>query len=235
MNRLIIVLIFIIPFTANSAHFQSKNRDKDPSCPSWNIKRFSTINNWFAIGVHESTTDGNFNYEVPISRKGVDVIWCAMYWTRNIKKDGCAQHIDYDTRPFKRYAGVASLGRSYVEFYDLEDQYTQYLAYSFETALREGVSGMNVGLALEYLSRFYFQEMTNLFPKEDFKITGGVEYKDSSNTRVLGELDIIVYNRRSCNVVALGESKAASKNSLARALKKARQQLNRFKNFIHNK
>ena len=83
------------------------------------------------------------------------------------EKNGCEEHIDFNDRPFKRYAGEASLGSTFMSFEDLEDQYSQYLAYSFETAMQEGVNGgMNVGLVLEYLSRLYLQEMTAVFQRK---------------------------------------------------------------------
>jgi hypothetical protein len=233
MNKLIAIVLLSLSFNASALYYKSKNADRDSHCPSWSDERFFSIEDYMTVSVHEATVYSGFDEEVPISRKGVDVVWCAMYWTRGERKNGCEEHIDFDDRPFKRYAGEASLGHTFINFYDLEDQYSQYLSYSFETAMQEGVNGgMNVGLVLEYLSRYYLQEMTGRYPKEIYKITGGVEYKKSNGSRTLGELDIIIYEKESCDVVIVGESKAASRHNLNKALSKARSQLSRFRNAL---
>lgn len=234
MLRLVILLV-VISLNSFAIHFKSKNKDHDPNCPSWTPSRFEHIQDYMTVSVHKATEHSGFDEEVPISREGVDVVWCAMYWTRGERKAGCEEHIDFDDRPFKRYAGDASLGQTFIHFYDLEEQYSKYLAYSFETALREGATGgLNVGLVLEYLTRFYLQEMTNRYPKEDYKITGGVEYTENAGSRVIGELDIIIYEKKSCDVIIVGESKAASRSNLSKALAKARSQLNRFENTLNH-
>lgn len=65
------------------------------------------------------------------------------------------------------------------------------------------------------------------FPENTYFITGGIEYKHSGHN-TLGELDIYVGRRDNCEAVAVGESKLGKKS----ILKKAKEQLHRFEEFL---
>lgn len=58
-----------------------------------------------------------------------------------------------------------------------------------------------------------------------FFVTGGVSY---GKDKVVGELDILVYERLTCSVILVGEAK------LGKGVSQARDQLARFRNFINN-
>ncbi|MCK5884163.1 MAG: hypothetical protein KAG61_10770 [Bacteriovoracaceae bacterium] len=235
MKSLILSLTLLLSLNALSAlHFQSNQNHLDPNCPSWNEDRFSRVESWFTVGVINSIKVG-YNYEVPITRKQVDAIWCAAVPAHVVNSKLCKGIVDLTTdRPFAKYAGKRpNQAALFPQFDDLEQQLTAYLDYSVKSLKREQISHPNIGIVLEMLSRYYLQELTSEYPKELYVITGGIEYKKNPKTNVIGELDIVVYDRYSCQVVAIGESKASSVKSNSRSLRKAKAQLRRFQDNLN--
>lgn len=231
MKSLILSLTLLLSLNALGAlHFKSNHNNFDPNCPSWTQDRFSHIEDWFTVGVNKSVSVG-YRYEVPITRKQVDAVWCAAVPERGISNKVCKGLVDLTTdRPFAKYAGkIPNRATSFPQFNDLEEQLQTYLDFTVASIEKDNISHPNVGVILELLSRYYLQEMTSQYPKDLYVITGGVEYKKNPKQNVIGELDIIVYDRYSCQVVAIGESKASSDNANRKSLKKAKKQLKRFR------
>lgn len=225
-------------FTYSALLFDTKNQLKDPKCPTWDASRFKNVKGWFTVGVAGTQKHG-YDFEIPISRHGVTAIWCALgdfHTSGNGKR--CQSSIDLETkkRPFMRYRKDQALNLPGFVFENLEEQYVIYANYAYDMAFREGISHLNVGLVLEYLSRLYLQDITKRFPRPYYGITGGVSYSEvypnGSISNTIGELDIIVYERKTCQVVAIGESKATSKKSRDYSLQKARAQLKRIKDTL---
>ncbi len=234
MKSLLLSLILLLSFNAFGAlYFQSTHNNFDPNCPSWTEDRFSRIDDWFTVGVEKSVSIG-YRYEVPITREQVDAVWCAAVPERGQSNKVCRGIVELGTdRPFIKYAGkLPNRATSFPQFDDLEEQLQTYLDYARGQLEQEQIHHPNVGVILELLSRYYLQEMTSQYPKDLYRITGGVEYKKNPKQNVIGELDIIVYDRYSCQVVAVGESKASSKSANKKSLAKAKKQLHRFRSAL---
>lgn len=234
MKRMVLLLTLFITFNTFAAYFTSTNNNTDKNCPTWEVSRFKDIELYFTAGVSGAMKYG-YTYEVPIKRGEVNAVWCAIDPERGAKNKVCNGIVDLtSSRPFWKYAGkVPNRVSQFPYFTDLEEQLNTYKDYIEKTIKAEKMSHSNVGAVLEILSRFYLQEMSDTYPKDSYRIVSGVEYRNKKGQNTIGELDIIVYNRHSCEVVALGESKASSVKSQKKSLSKAKKQLARFRNFIN--
>jgi len=234
MKRLSILFILLLSFSSVAEHYEQLTNYQDEDCPTWTSRRFNHIERWITVGV-DGAKDKGYTYEFPITRKGVDVIWCALEQERGIENTSCRGLISfYIDRPFRVYAGTKPMGnhKHLIRFKSLEDQYNHYLNYVKETVKKENMKKVNVGGVLEILSRYYFQHLTNTYPVGEYTISSGVAYHEQKGERTIGELDIIVFEKASCDVIAVGESKASSRGNLRKSLKKAKNQLKRFRNFL---
>lgn len=81
----------------------------------------------------------------------------------------------------------------------------------------------NEGEILELLALVDLQEE---YDPEEYFFTGGVQYRNQYG-RVVGELDVLVGERDTCNFVVVGEAKLGTGS-----LRKAKEQLRRFANFL---
>ncbi len=230
------VIFLFISLSTLAASFKQINNFRDPNCPNWTIERFDELDETFYFGVMDAKKYG-YTYGFPISRTAVDAVWCALEKERGYSNKACNNSgvsLDSD-RPFKSYAGKAPFESEIdVSYYDQETQLNAYLKYVRRVSKAEKIKRPNVGAVLELLSRLYLQELSDIYPKSSYKIASGVEYKKSANSRTIGELDIIVYNQFTCQVIALGESKASSSRNQRRSLRKAKEQIGRFLNFLHS-
>jgi len=227
----IALFLLLISHSAISAHFIDLNNYKDPDCQYWNLSRFKQVEQWFTVGVKGASKKG-FSYEVPISREGVDVLWCSVQPDRGKSNSTCLGKIDfYHKKPFHQYSGKPAQF-SKLGFKDLEQQYEIYKKYILKILKSENIDHPNVGAILEILARYYFQDMTSIFPSEIYSIYGGVSYRWKKSGNTLGELDVIVFEKSTCDVIAIGEAKASSPGNLSGSLKKAKGQLQRFKDFL---
>lgn len=228
---LIVSFVFSLSAFSYSANFTVLSGKYDPHCPNWNLERFSEIEDYITVGVFGAESYG-YDIAIPISRTGVDVIWCAVQPHRGQENKACENALlFFDARPFRQYAGKPVVGNSLVKFKDLEDQYDHYFAYVEKVMSEDKVKRPNVGAILEFISRYFLQEMTGLYPLSRYTITGGVSYNYAGQT-TKGELDIIVYDKESCKVEVIGEAKASSPNYQRNSLRKALSQLSRFEDFL---
>lgn len=78
----------------------------------------------------------------------------------------------------------------------------------------------------DVLEALAIAEKEESYPPPMFFVTGGVSYGEDP-ARVMGELDIIVFERATCSVVLVGEAK------LGKGVSEARKQLARFRNFVN--
>ena len=210
-------------------HFTPLTSYKDKNCPTWSDKRFESVKDWEIFGVAESDKAG-FDTALPITREGVAEIFTVI--SRRLgsvtSEDQIKTFVDR-SKPFKQYDNQSPIGNSWrINFVDVEDQYTQYMVYVFSIIIRDSIHKDDEGLVLELITRFYLQKLTTEFPEERYAITGDVEYRTASNERAMGELDLIVYDRNTCEVVMVGESKATVPKLYKTRLAKARDQLGRF-------
>jgi len=230
-SQLLLTILVLISFTARSAYFENLNGHIDNNCPEWNLARFQNTNDWFTVGVDGSKANG-FDYEVAISRDGVDDVWCALVPDRGIENENCHRVNLFTQRPFEKMHSLPAVNDG-LHFNDLEMQYDFYLKNIAEITSDEAIDNLQVGSILEILSRHHLGRVVNKYPADKYTITSGVAYFASVNTRTIGELDIIVYDKETCQVVGIGEAKASSTNSRELSLKKAHIQLKRFRDFLN--
>lgn len=236
MKSLVVLIQLLVTTAFAGSHFEQINRYVDKDCPTWSIERFSNIQKFIYFGVQDAKKYG-YTYGFPISRTGVDDVWCVLERDRGMFNKSCSKNLfQIEGRPFAHLAGKAPFESEIdVSYYDREEQMNAYLNYVRKVAQREHIKRPNVGAVLEILSRLYLQKLTNIYPAKDFAVGSGVEYADGKNRRTIGELDIIVYDRVTCKVVALGESKASSTRNQRKSLSKAKKQIQRFRNFLSRK
>lgn len=88
-----------------------------------------------------------------------------------------------------------------------------------------GFDFVNEGEVLEALS---ILDLEQKYPADKYFATGGIMYYARKGQSTTGELDLVVYDRASCKAVLVGEAK------LSRSTSKAREQLARFRGFLHD-
>ncbi|MCY4644835.1 MAG: hypothetical protein OXB88_09480 [Bacteriovoracales bacterium] len=227
-------LTILLPTTAYGAYFTKEAPEWDENCPFWHIDRFRNVSSYFTLGVKGATHFG-FDYEAPIRRKEVDILHCALDFETYTRSDFCRDHVQFGgDRPFLGYDDFEADETLRDRYAHLEEQLGAYYFFILEWLEMERPYDFNVGAVLEYLSRLYLQELEKVFPFPDYFITGGVFYYDYQGGKRLGELDVIVYDPNSCDVVAIAETKVAAKGSMDRALKKAWAQLARIRGFLEH-
>jgi len=86
----------------------------------------------------------------------------------------------------------------------------------------------NFGYTLEEIIKFKLEKR---FPKTVYEITGGLELSDAKGYAI-GEIDILVLNKKTKKVVLIGEAKVWK--DLKKALIKARHQLQKLRDAITN-
>jgi hypothetical protein len=211
-------------------HFTPLTLYKDKNCSHWSDRRFDAVRGWETFGVAGSDKAG-FDTALPITREGVSEIFTVISKRLgSVTSENQLKSFIDNSKPFKQYDNQSPIGNTWrINFQDAEDQYTQYMVYSFSIIIRDHITKVDEGLILELITRFYLQRLTSEFPEERYAITGGVEYRTSPHERAIGELDIIVYDRNTCEVVMVGESKATVPKLYKTRLAKAKDQLGRFR------
>ena len=109
---------------------------------------------------------------------------------------------------------------------DLDVPKMQNLLASLEQAREE--FGFSYQVEGELLEALALMDLKRFYDPDEFFFTGGIAYSRGSGS-YLGELDIIVARKRDCMVVVVGESKLGWQR-----LAKAKEQLQRFSNFLQN-
>lgn len=80
----------------------------------------------------------------------------------------------------------------------------------------------------DILELLAIHDMYNEFPENEYYITGGVAYHEAHSPQTIGELDLFVGRRDSCDAVLVGETKLGTR----KMLNKAKDQLDRFESFL---
>ncbi len=93
----------------------------------------------------------------------------------------------------------------------------------------QGFDFVSEGEILEILA---IHDLYQDFPENQYYVTGGVTYHHEDSPMTIGEIDLFVGSRDSCEAVVVGEAKLGT----GKMLNKAKQQLDRFENFLvdHN-
>ena len=134
-------------------------------------------------------------------------------------------------RMFLKSLGVSAL--MLVGFYSQNSFAMSDQAKDDFEALRKTPTNYEVfGTICEEVARLRFAEQ---YPEANFKILSGIEYTDKE--RVLGELDVVIFNQSDDEVILVAEVKCW--NDFGKALNKAHEQISRFetalaKNRVHD-
>lgn len=86
--------------------------------------------------------------------------------------------------------------------------------------------GFDFGNEGEILEILALIDLQGEYDPEEYFFTGGLQYLNEHG-RVVGELDVLVGERETCDFVVVGEAKLGSGS-----LRKAKEQLRRFANFL---
>jgi len=100
------------------------------------------------------------------------------------------------------------------------------LDHYFEILKDRDVNYKVIGFVLEELARV---QIRSLFSPDKYIVLGGLQYEEAGG-RTAGELDIMVQDRRNGRIVLVAEVKLSG--DLARAGRKASEQLNRFRDYL---
>jgi hypothetical protein len=89
--------------------------------------------------------------------------------------------------------------------------------------------GATLGMVCEQLAKWKFSEM---YPEPKFDVETGIEYRDTTG-RTVGELDLVIFDRRTGNVKLVGETKCKNEHRRKEAKKLASRQLHRLRTFLN--
>lgn len=155
---------------------------------------------YFTYGAKGATNHG-FTYEIPIKRKTARLLWMAF---RNDQEEFRIYSVKIDSNPLTQH------------FIDLITDLKDPMEFEFGSE----------GEILEILA---LKDLEKYYSKNTYFFTGGFTYKKRNGKQIIGELDLIVGEKKSCKIVAVGESKLG-----IGALSKAKKQLKRFRKHINN-
>ncbi len=172
-------------------------------CKDPSFKFFQLPSETFFVGRSGGISMG-FTFEYPISRGDASILWRYFKaYTMGEENSHLLEKIQND-RELKRDYEI--LMRNFEE---------QDFDFQSEGEILEA-------LAIEFL----YQE----FPENLYYITGGVQYHESYSPQTIGEIDLWVGRRDTCETVAIGEAKLGTRKTL----NKAKEQLRRFESFLIN-
>jgi hypothetical protein len=101
------------------------------------------------------------------------------------------------------------------------------LGEDFRDLKDSGVDYEVIGAVCEQVAKLRYQEE---FASNKYEVITGIEYSDGSRT--IGELDVVVFEKASQKVVRVSEVKCWK--STDGAIRKAREQRQRFQNFLRS-
>ena len=155
---------------------------------------------YFTFGIRGALKKG-FTHEYPIEREDARFLW-------NVFLKGQEQ----DRNVQRKISENPELQRDFSHL----DENRDPMDFNFHAE----------GEVLELLAIVDLYDRINSEDNEYF-ITGGIEYSDSNDGRTIGELDLLIGYRETCEIIAVGESKLGLRN-----LRKAKEQLARFRHFL---
>lgn len=217
LSILIISFLFIQDSWAgrNGPVFRAKTNDLtvNDDCEVYKPRFFKQEQiRYFTVGLRGR----GFQEEVDITRDEARTLWWALSPnSMDAKRSKALKVINRDT--------------DMIHFYDL----------LLEGRQERGAKYHSEGEVLEILSYEYlpgskkFQQMLAThfgsaeYTEADYFITGGVTYYTKSG-RVIGELDVVVGDSKTCTIFGIGEAK------LGKGKSKARRQLERIKDFLRS-
>lgn len=200
---LLLNFLFSFYFVFASPYF-SPNRDDltvPEHCREMKMSFYQLPVEKMFIGRQGASAMG-FSMEYPLARKNATVLW---KYFRSLTQG-------------KENQDILAFIKSHDELKrDYEIILRNYLDQDFEFS--------SEGDILEILA---IQKLYEEFPSNHYYITGGMEYHEAQSTKTIGELDVFVGLKDTCEAVLVGEVKLGRGSMLH----KARQQLQRFSHFL---
>lgn len=168
------------------------------NCKPFKVSQFSDRNIDYFIGGINSTNGADTR--IDLDREDARTLWNSLNESKSASFRAEARgKLDHDRQLVGYYNSLNSMK-------DL---------YGFDFVVE--------GEVLEALSLLDLEEK---YPKDKYFATGGIMYFEKKGGNVTGELDLVVYERSSCEVVSIGEAK------LSKSTSKAREQISRFRRFL---
>lgn len=97
----------------------------------------------------------------------------------------------------------------------------------FEILKDSGINYVQVGTICEEVAKLRLEK---IYPADEYEVVTGISYFQGSRT--VGELDVIVFRNSDQEAVVVAEVKCWKR--LSAGLKKAKNQMNRFKEFVRS-
>lgn len=89
------------------------------------------------------------------------------------------------------------------------------------------IMGLDFGSEGQVLELLGLVSLKDEYPDNQYFQTGGLEYHESASSETMGELDLLVGERATCQIVVIGEAKLG-----VHAIDKATEQLKRIHDFL---
>lgn len=200
-------VLTLVSFSFANPYFTNLRDDQSlpEKCKEPSLSFFQLPSETFYVGRSGALSMG-FTFEYPVSRSNATVLW---HYFRDFVNGSDNSSL------LKKINNDPELKRDFDII--MRNMVEQDFDFKSEGEVLEA-------LAIELL----YQE----FPENMYYITGGVQYHESYSSKTIGELDIWVGRRDTCEAVAIGEVKLGTR----KMLHKAHEQLQRFENFLidHN-
>jgi hypothetical protein len=175
------------------------DRTVPKKCREVSVSRFSSQLQTITVGISGAMAEG-FSQEYPLQRQDARYLW------------GLIKNESPEDHQHRRVEQHPNLARDY-EILRVQGAERGF-AYESEGEVLEV-------LALEYL--------VNLYGEDRVFATGSVAYHHLGEDRYIGELDLLVGDRSTCEIFVVGEAKLG-----IGMLSKALQQIDRFMGFLGN-
>lgn len=205
--KILMVLLFSLQQLWASPYFTNLRDDftVPEKCQDVQLQFFNFPAEKFYVGRKGSLAMG-YTIEYPVSRSNATILW--RYFKGMVSGNEDSQLL-------------AKINSSP----ELKRDYDIIIANYYE----QGFDFGNEGEILEVLAIQYLYEE---FPENMYFITGGVKYHKAYSPQTIGELDLFVGRRDTCESIAVGEAKLGTR----KMLNKAKRQIGRFEDFLidHN-
>jgi hypothetical protein len=201
---MVVVLAWILTFVSfghAGPYFTPLREDLSlpANCKEPRLVFFQLPSEKFYVGRKGALSMG-FTFEYPIERQHAKILW-------HYLKD-----YSFGTENYELYEKIQNNPQLKRDFDIIMSNYDE-----------QGFDFQSEGEVLESLAIHHlYQE----FPENLYFITGSVQYHESYSPQTIGEIDVLVGRRDTCETIAVGEVK------LGRTLNKAKKQLNRFEDFL---
>lgn len=201
MLQLLVIVLSLNLFANDQFNELREDLTVPAHCKAMDFSFFPQPTEYLVVG-RENALEAGFTFEYPLKRDNARTLW--RYFKGLVKNEP-------NDELFQKIWNDPEMRRDYI---------------IINGSFREmGFDFSNEGEILEVLA---IHKLYEEFPSNHYFITGGVEYSHGPSQNTLGEVDIFVGVKQTCEATAVGEVKLGWTS----ALKKAKKQLKRFSNFL---